>query len=53
MDIDHLMQEMRDLGPKAIRARIEELDAQIKALRVLLRAAMQARKPKDRQEAAR
>jgi hypothetical protein len=50
-DTQALLNRLRRLGPDAIRARIAELDAEEKALRLLLRAAIRATANKQ-QEAA-
>ena len=43
-DINQLIESLRHLGPEAIRDEIESREAEIKALRVLLRACRQTAK---------
>jgi len=46
-DVQALIEQLKNLGPDEIRARIEERDAEIKALRILLRAARQTQKAQE------
>ena len=41
-NINQLIESLRDLGPEAIRDEIESREAEIKALRILMRASRQA-----------
>ena len=41
-DIKHLIKSLRHLGPEAIRVEIVSREAEIKALRILMRASRQA-----------
>jgi len=53
--LQNVLKSVRDLTPETIRARLLEMEAEEKALRVLLRASLKGRlpKPEDQQGAAR